>query len=755
MTASPAALWVNSKLTRKSLLRFSSVLLLITVTFHSTLAVTASQKAPSFSAQNISLATPPYFVAVGDLNGDGKQDIVASEFDESATTGTVGIYLGNGQGGFSNVADYPVTGTPVSLQILDVNHDTNMDIVTAGDVSNSISVLIGNGNGTFAQEQVVPAGDDAHFVGMGNFNNDIFPDLAVVNAGPGMISILLNNGDGTFADGSPIVLSETSNPHALTAADVNGDLKTDIVVCLLQDNEVGVIPGNGDGTFGPSSTFAVGSEPHNLTVADLNNDGKKDIVTSNSGDGTVSVLLGNGNGTFAGASTFTVGSIPLNVVAEDFNGDGIPDLATADNGSSAISVLRGNGDGTFAAALPITVGTDPTTLASGDFNGDGKKDLVVANRTSSSLTILINTTPSTPNTGDILISQFRFHGATGPQDQFIEFYNTSDSPITVSTTDGSSGWALVGSDGVVRFVIRVNKVIPAHGHLLAVNVTGYSLGNYGGPGAASGDSTFDVNIPEGGGVALFRSSNPANFTLSERLDAVGFSGVDPLYSVGSALLPAGGIIADGEHAFVRNLATGMPQNTSNNASDFVFVATDGATYSGRTAVLGSPGPENLTSPLINVSIPSTLIEPLSSKDAAPNRVRSGSGNSGTISIRRRFTNNTGNTVSALRFRVVDITTLNSAGYANPAQADLRITDSSDFAITTSRGLLTIKGTLIESPPVPLVVAGRGNNAGLNSTVTVTLPGGGLAPGSSIDTQFLLNVFRSGSFRFFVNIEAVP
>jgi hypothetical protein len=147
----------------------------------------------------------------------------------------------------------------------------------------------------------------------------------------------------------------------------------------------------------------------------------------------------------------------------------------------------------------------------------------------------------------------------------------------------------------------------------------------------------------------------------------------------------------------------------------------------------------------------SFIEPLVSASAAPNRVRVGSGNSGTLSIRRRWTNNTGQTVTRLRFRTVDITTLNSPGYTNAAQADLRTTDSTDVVgVVTSLGTLTVKGTTVETPPVLGVGGG-----GANSSYTVVLPGGGIAPGASIDTQFLVNVVRLGVFRVLVTVEVLP
>jgi hypothetical protein len=147
-----------------------------------------------------------------------------------------------------------------------------------------------------------------------------------------------------------------------------------------------------------------------------------------------------------------------------------------------------------------------------------------------------------------------------------------------------------------------------------------------------------------------------------------------------------------------------------------------------------------------------LIEPQQASTAAPNRVRDlapvANGAQGTLSIRRRFTNTTMQTVTRLRFRIVDVTTLNTP---NPggAQADVRLLDSPTFNITTSRGPLTVHGTLVETPPA------QTHGGGLNSSAGIVSFPVGVAPGASIDVQFLLGVQTNGRFRFLVNVEALP
>ena len=140
------------------------------------------------------------------------------------------------------------------------------------------------------------------------------------------------------------------------------------------------------------------------------------------------------------------------------------------------------------------------------------------------------TTAASPN---ILISEFRFRGAGGSADEFVELYNNSDSPVTVCATDGSGGWALTASDGLTRFTIPNATVLPARGHYLAT-ASGYGLGAY-----AASDKPYTVEIADNTGVALFNTRNPAGFVSSNRFDAVGFSSLtNSLYFRRYGALPA-------------------------------------------------------------------------------------------------------------------------------------------------------------------------------------------------------------------------
>lgn len=301
-------------------------------------------------------------VVVADLNGDGIPDLVVADWCTSiCPNGNVGVLLGNGNGTFQAAASYASGGQYAdAIAVKDVNGDGKLDLIVGNCGSVQGNICVG---------------------------------------GMGGVGVLLGKGDGTF--NAATAYSPTYGVSAVEAADVNGDGKIDLVIatnCTSGTSYtgcVGVLSGNGDGTFASAVTYLSGAySPGAIAVADLNGDGKPDVVVAHcgisncsTGTGNIGVLLNNGDGTFSAGVVYGANGVFSDGIAiADVNGDGKPDVVVANSSTSTtvnagdVAVLLGNGDGSFQGAVAYPSGGYGTaSVAVADVNGDGKLDLVVAN----------------------------------------------------------------------------------------------------------------------------------------------------------------------------------------------------------------------------------------------------------------------------------------------------------------------------------------------------------------------------------------
>ena len=380
------------------------------------------------------------------------------------------------------------------------------------------------------------------------------------------------------------------------------------------------------------------------------------------------------------------------------------------------------------------------------------------------------------SSGQLIISEFRLRGPGGANDEFVEIYNNSGTDQTVADSGAGSGYAVAASDGVARCVIPNGTVIPNRGHYLCTNSSAYSLSGY-----ATGNATYTTDIPDNAGIALFNTSVAANFTLANRLDAVGStSEANTLYKEGAgypALTPFSidyAFVRDecGKGGSITNFGVcpsgGNYVDNNNNATDFYFVDTNG-TSAGAGQRLGAPGPQNLASPIQrNAQFPFLMLDSTIAAANPPNRLRdftsdpANNSTFGTIEFRRRVVNNTGGAVTKLRYRIIDVSTFP----APSGVADLRSRTSSLVVVSgindsatclASNGVATapctvnVQGTTLEQPP------SQPNGGGFNSTWTsgtITL-GTPLANGASINIRMLFGIQQTGSFKFYLNVEALP
>ena len=343
-------------------------------------------------------STFTFGVAVADVNGDGRTDIVT--FD--AVGSRAGVLLGQAGGGFATASIYPTGNGPVGVAVADVNGDGRPDIVTANFFGNSAGVLLGLAGGGFAMASTYSAGANSlpYGVAVADVNGDGRPDIVTANSNLNSAGVLLGLVGGGFAPVSPYSTGAGSSPRSVAVADVNRDGRPDIVTANYNSNTAGVLLGQAGGGFAAVTTYPTGgSQPNDVAVADMNSDGRPDIVTANPGSSTAGVLLGQVGGGFAAVSTYSTGGrAPQGVGVADVNGDGRPDIVTANSSSDTVGVLLGQAGGGFATASTFSTGTNssPAGVALADVNGDGRPDIVTANTFNNTVGVLLNTGTFTP-----------------------------------------------------------------------------------------------------------------------------------------------------------------------------------------------------------------------------------------------------------------------------------------------------------------------------------------------------------------------
>jgi hypothetical protein len=309
--------------------------------------------------------------AVGDFNGDGKLDL-AQEIS-NITNGIVVIFLGNGDGTFTQGAAYEVVPHPAALVATDIDGDGYTDLVVARE-----------SNGVFSA-----AGDSWFYQVLMGYGNGTFNAAPVTLVGP----------FGSGGNGATQSVTQWPSTGIYALADFNADGHLDLLEPQPSGTNVDgatlmaltISPGKGDGSFGAGVASAMTFTPAIVAAGDLNGDGKVDAVavgSNSAGAVIVGVLFGSGGTSLTGELDYPLPAntgIPARVVIGDFNGDGLPDIAVAIRGgpfcsntcTTGVYVLFGQQAHTFAAPVLIDSSLQPI-IATGDLNGDGRADLVVA-----------------------------------------------------------------------------------------------------------------------------------------------------------------------------------------------------------------------------------------------------------------------------------------------------------------------------------------------------------------------------------------
>ncbi|MFD3998499.1 FG-GAP repeat domain-containing protein [Streptomyces sp. NPDC058548] len=346
--------------------------------------------------------------ALGDLNGDGKADLVTAVKGSN----TLVAALGDGRGGFGPGVSFGLdTGVyPTAVALADLNGDGRLDAVVAAastkqptqhgmESMGSVVELLGDGKGGFAPATsyfaptLVNPSTNAMFpadITVADMNGDAKPDVLTSNTNGDNVSVWTNDGTGALGTasnyyvggGRPTGYSAAQlRPSGLKTGDVNSDGKPDVVTVNAGTSDISVLLGDGKGRLGPASRFADGVFlGRAMALGDVSGDGKPDVAVAHT-DRTITVFLGDGAGAFGAPVTYPVGGSALAGVAiTDVDTDGKPDLVTNNGPDNRPTVLLGDGTGTFrnVGQLYEAASGANGSYAVGDLNADGRPDVAAA-----------------------------------------------------------------------------------------------------------------------------------------------------------------------------------------------------------------------------------------------------------------------------------------------------------------------------------------------------------------------------------------
>jgi len=357
-------------------------------------AVKAGFSASDFStpaSYSTGTSTNPVSVAIGDLNGDGKPEVVVS----NQTTGNVSVFPNTSTSGtisFGTRVDFSTGSNAYHVNLGDIDGDGKPDMVVANYGASTVSVFRNTSSGSISFDTKVDLTGISNAVDamIGDIDGDGRVDITAISNGGTYIKIFLNTttAPGSIAFNSGTSFTTGSNPYGGSIGDMDGDGKLDVVV----SNALGSVSIFRNTSSSGSVSFATRVDAAAIgdvgaALGDVDGDGKLDISTCYTSLYVLRNTSTSGTASVATASSYT-GNTGYVAAFADLDGDGKIDALT-----SYISAWRNtssSGSLSFASSVNISALSGPYGVAVGDLDGDGKPDIVGVNNSGSTISVIRN-----------------------------------------------------------------------------------------------------------------------------------------------------------------------------------------------------------------------------------------------------------------------------------------------------------------------------------------------------------------------------
>ena len=356
-------------------------------------------------ASKVDFATGAYprHVSMGDIDGDGKSDMLVVNNNDS----TISVYRNTGSAGVVSFApriNYPARSDPFNATIADLNGDGKPEVIVSCYGNNRVLIYRNNstvGSVVLASQFSLTLNQYSNpiSVSVRDLNGDGKPEIVTVNNNGNNVSVFKNNSTSLgISFGVRYDFAVGNWPHLGTISDLNNDGKPEIIAPNYNDNTISVLKNTSTATtisFAAKVNYATGTNPFHVIAGDLNADGKPEVLVANSNSASVSVFENISNDTaiiLAPKVDYATGSSPVYVSIANLDGDGKPDVAVANFGSGTVSVYKNTSNGTIALASKVdyATGSLPRTVVAGDLDGDGKPEMATVNSGSNTLSIFRN-----------------------------------------------------------------------------------------------------------------------------------------------------------------------------------------------------------------------------------------------------------------------------------------------------------------------------------------------------------------------------